>query len=183
MIAPAPGTAMRTVTPKSSVSGSPSNRAPRAPSSAIVAARSSHMRVTSWRPGSAQVSPCGPVAGWTPISLGPVRKISHSDGSSVGPSLTQGQPSTSLRKARVAVGSVEYRSVCTPVIIRRAWPARAPTTSGQRVHQLGDAHPGSREERDLLADVQPGAHAAQLPHEIDDAVQLVGLEGQQPLVV
>ena len=38
-------------------------------------------------------------------------------------------------------------------------------------------------ERDLLADVPAGAARAQVAHQVDDAVQLVGLEGEDPLVV
>ena len=61
----------------------------------------------------------------------------------------------------------------------------APTRGwlGQAVDQVGDRDPGAGVERHLLAHVAPGLGAAQVPHQVDDAVQLVGLEGQDPLVV
>jgi hypothetical protein len=62
--------------------------------------------------------------GCTPSSLGPVAKISQLAGSSgAAPPLldpasdTNGHCSTSLKNARVAVGSVEYTSVCEATII------------------------------------------------------------------
>ena len=51
--------------------------------------------------------------GCTPVSLGPVRKISQPP-----PESTDGNLRTSRRKVRVASGSSAYRSVCTAVIIR-----------------------------------------------------------------
>ncbi len=45
----------------------------------------------------------------------------------------------------------------------------------------GLAAPG--EERDLHPGVPPGVRAAQMPHQVDDPVQLVGLEREHPLVI
>ena len=50
--------------------------------------------------------------GWTPSSLGPVRKISQPP-----PASTCGHPRTSRKNARARSGSAAYTSVCTAVII------------------------------------------------------------------
>src|SRR3954453_3674889 len=63
------------------------------------------------------------------------------------------------------------------------WPLSALQPLGQVGHELRDrlAHAGV--ERHLLADGPAGGPRAQLAHEVDDAVQLVGLEREDPLVV
>ena len=55
--------------------------------------------------------------------------------------------------------------------------------SGQSLDELADLDPRPGEERDLFPDVQPGFGGPQVPHQVDEARQLVGLEPQQPLVV
>src|SRR4051794_15409595 len=49
--------------------------------------------------------------------------------------------------------------------------------------ELGDLLAGAGVERHLLADVPAGPAGPQLAHQVDDPVQLVGLEGEHPLVV
>ena len=85
--------------------GSPSKVAPLPVSSRTVASTSSQRNATWCCPGGAHCSPSGPTAGWTPNSLGPLRKISQSPASRVSASLANGSRRTSLKKARVAVGS------------------------------------------------------------------------------
>ena len=69
----------------------------------------------------------------------------------------------------------------------RAWSVgarrRSSKGSGKGGDQVGHGDQGAGEERHLLAHVHPRLRGPQLAHQVDDAVQLVGLERQHPLVV
>src|SRR5579884_20918 len=53
----------------------------------------------------------------------------------------------------------------------------------QRVHDLRHRPPPPGVEGHFFTHVPPGLRAAQVPHQVHDAVQFVGLEGEDPLVV
>src|SRR4051794_27701081 len=57
------------------------------------------------------------------------------------------------------------------------------TRSRQECDQIRRADPPARVERQLLADVAARVRGAQVSHQVDDPVQLVGLEREHPLVV
>src|SRR5271166_2540108 len=58
-----------------------------------------------------------------------------------------------------------------------------PPSSRQSAHQLLHAHPRPGEERRFRAGMPSGVGGTQFTHQVDDAVQLGGLEGQDPFVV
>ena len=68
-------------------------------------------------------------------------------------------------------------------IDRRREPPRDQHGLGQSRDQLGNGLAATGVERHLLADVAPGRRAAQVTHQVDDAVELVGFEREDPLVV
>ena len=88
-------------------------------------------------------------------------------------------------------GTPTDQRYCINSISMTLEPARATATpqASRPAHGQGScaiersvgAAPGV--ERHLLAHVAPGLGAAQVPHQVDDPVELVGLEGQHPLVV
>jgi hypothetical protein len=55
--------------------------------------------------------------------------------------------------------------------------------SGKAVQEVADLDAGAGVEGHLLAYVAAGLGAAEVAHEVDDAGEVVGLEGQHPLVV
>src|SRR5580693_4959446 len=55
--------------------------------------------------------------------------------------------------------------------------------SGEGGDELGDGLAAAGVERDLDPGVAPRVRAAQVPHQVDDPVELVGLEREHPLVV
>src|SRR5262245_34940788 len=140
-----PGTAIRVTRPQLA-SSTGLNFAPRAPRSAMVASRSSHTRETSYWPV--------PDVGWTPISLGPVLKISQPP-----PVSTWGSWSTSLRNARAASGSSAMIMAWTAVITAPSYAVDAGAATG-RSESGGRLEPGADREPDRL-----GASAgAELDH-------------------
>ncbi len=66
-------------------------------------------------------------------------------------------------------------------------PPWVDATAAERSAPVGDdvdeLAARARVERDLLAHVQAGLRVAQIAHEVDDAVELLGLEGERPFVV
>src|SRR3712207_5376126 len=62
-------------------------------------------------------------------------------------------------------------------------PAGLAKPSRQPVDEVGDRHPRTGVERHLLAHVPARTGGTQVTHQVHDAVQLVGLERQDPLVV
>jgi EmrB/QacA subfamily drug resistance transporter len=66
--------------------------------------------------------------------------------------------------------------------VERAGLAGRPP-SRQRGHQLVHGPAAAGVERDLNPGVHPGPRTAQVPHEVHDPVQFIGLEREHPLVV
>src|SRR4051812_27860483 len=60
---------------------------------------------------------------------------------------------------------------------------RRVSTSGEAGEEVGDGGAGAGVEGHLLAHVEPCLGASEVSHQVDDARQVVGLEGEHPLVV
>src|SRR4051812_31221969 len=60
---------------------------------------------------------------------------------------------------------------------------RRVSTSVEAGEEVGDGSTGTGVERHLLAHVEARLRAAQVPHQVDDARQVVRLEREHPFVV
>src|SRR3954471_16817835 len=138
-------------------------------------------------------SPSGS-AGRTQVTVTPGEEGSHRRtpliGSGPGGPCWGAHPIPSARVAgrspagrRAAAGTSDTPSSRASRARVRGTAARAGSAPGELAHRLGERAGPAGDERQLVAGVPARLGRAQVAHEVDDRRQVVGLEGQQPLVV